>query len=74
MSILVKTNVTRYLEFKSVDGSYVVASGKVYKVPSTSGEALKSSLMGLLEKRRCGKFLEYVGEYVETDPKTHKGK
>jgi len=73
VSILVKTNVTRYLEFKSVDGSYVVASGKVYKVPSTSGEALKSSLMGLLEKRRCGKFLEYVGEYVENEPKTHKG-
>ena len=29
--------------------------------------------MGILEKRRCGKFLEYVGEYEENDPKTHKG-
>jgi len=34
---------------------------------------LKSSLMGILEKRRCGKFLEFVGEYEEADPKTYKG-
>jgi len=73
VQILIKTDVTRYLEFKAVDGSFVVNSGSVYKVPSTSGEALKSSLMGILEKRRCGKFLEYVGEYEEEDPKTHKG-
>jgi len=73
VQILVKTDVTRYLEFKAVDGSFVVHEGKVYKVPSTSGEALKSSLMGLMEKRRCGKFLEFVGEYEEDDPKTHKG-
>jgi Rab GDP dissociation inhibitor len=73
VQILIKTDVTRYLEFKSVDGSFVVHDGKVYKVPSTSGEALKSSLMGLLEKRRCGKFLEFVGSYDEKDPKTWDG-
>lgn len=73
VNILVKTDVTRYLEFKAVDGSFVVNGGKVYKVPSTSSEALKSSLMGMLEKRRCGKFLEWVGEYEEEDPKTYKG-
>jgi len=72
VEILVKTDVTRYLEFKAVDGSYVVAEGKVYKVPSTSGEALKSSLMGILEKRRCAKFLEFVGECDEKDPKKNK--
>jgi len=71
--ILVKTDVTRYLEFKAVDGSFVVQSDKVYKVPSTGGEALKSSLMGILEKRRCQKFLEYVGEWDEANPKTHQG-
>jgi len=73
VQILIKTDVTRYLEFKSVDGSFVVQGEHVYKVPSTSGEALKSSLMGLLEKRRCGKFLEFVGNYDETDPKTWQG-
>jgi Rab GDP dissociation inhibitor len=73
VQILIKTDVTRYLEFKSVDGSFVVNGGKVYKIPSTSGEALKSPLLGMFEKRRVGKFLEFVGEYEETDPKTHKG-
>jgi Rab GDP dissociation inhibitor len=73
VQILVKTDVTRYLEFKAVDGSFVMNQGKVYKVPSTSAEALKSSLMGLFEKRRCGKFLEFVGDYEEDDPKTHQG-
>jgi Rab GDP dissociation inhibitor len=73
VQILVKTDVTRYLEFKAVDGSFVVNSGKVYKVPSTGAEALKSSLMGILEKRRCQKFLEYIGEWEESNPKTHQG-
>lgn len=73
VQILVKTDVTRYLEFKAVDGSFVVNGGKVYKVPSTGAEALKSSLMGMLEKRRCQKFLEFVAEYEEENPKTHQG-
>jgi len=73
VQILVKTDVTRYLEFKAVDGSFVVNGGKVYKVPSTGAEALKSSLMGMLEKRRCQKFLEFVGDYEEENPKTHQG-
>jgi Rab GDP dissociation inhibitor len=73
VQILVKTDVTRYLEFKAVDGSFVVHQGKVYKVPSTGAEALKSSLMGILEKRRCQKFLEYIAEYEEENPKTHQG-
>jgi len=73
VQILVKTDVTRYLEFKAVDGSFVVHQGKVYKVPSTGAEALKSSLMGLLEKRRCQKFLEYIGEWEEDNVKTHQG-
>jgi len=73
VQILVKTDVTRYLEFKAVDGSFVVQDGKVYKVPSTGAEALKSSLMGILEKRRCQKFLEFIAEYEEENPKTHQG-
>lgn len=73
VEILVKTDVTRYLDFKSVDGSYCVHNGKPHKVPATAAEAFKSSLMGMLEKRRCGKFMEYIGNYDDKDPKTHKG-
>jgi len=59
------------LEFKCVDGSYVYVDKKVHKVPSTAGEALKSSLMGFFEKKRCGNFLEWVQNFDLKNPKTH---
>ncbi|CAD7696997.1 unnamed protein product [Ostreobium quekettii] len=71
--VLIRTTVTRYLEFKAVDGSYVVNKGKVNKVPATDMEALRSSLMGVFEKRRARSFFIYVQEYEEKDPRTHKG-
>lgn len=70
---LLHTDVTRYLEFKSVGGSYVFRQGKIYKVPSDDTEALKSSLMSLFEKRRCQKFFIYAQDYKVDDPKTHQG-
>ncbi|KAF2489102.1 secretory pathway gdp dissociation inhibitor [Lophium mytilinum] len=77
INILVSTDVTRYLEFKQIAGSYVQqgsgAKATVAKVPSDAGEALRSSLMGLFEKRRARNFLEWVGSYKDDDPATHKG-
>ncbi|XP_065911583.1 rab GDP dissociation inhibitor beta-like [Dysidea avara] len=74
VKLLIHSGVTRYLEFKSVEGSFVYSKGgKIHKVPSTESEALASSLMGLLEKRRFKNFLTYVNGYDENDPKTQKG-
>lgn len=77
-NILVSTDVTRYLEFKQVAGSYVQqgagARATVAKVPSDAGEALRSPLMGLFEKRRAKRFLEWVGGFNENDPATHQGR
>ncbi|KAL2267516.1 hypothetical protein VTJ83DRAFT_4793 [Remersonia thermophila] len=76
-NILVSTDVTRYLEFKQVAGSYVQqgagSKATVAKVPSDAGEALKSPLMGLFEKRRMKTFIEWVGAFDPKDPNTHKG-
>lgn len=72
VQILIKTDVTRYLEFKAVDGSFVVQGGKVYKIPSNKEEALKSGLIGMFEKKTVASFLGYVDSYVESDPSTHK--
>ncbi|KAL8996645.1 MAG: hypothetical protein Q9188_006522 [Gyalolechia gomerana] len=76
-NILVSTDVTRYLEFKQIAGSYVQqGSGPkatVAKVPSDAGEALRSPLMGLFEKRRAKKFLEWVGAFKEDDPASYGG-
>ena len=73
VKLLVHTGVTRYLEFKSIEGSYVMGkSGKISKVPADEREALSSDLMGLFEKRRFKNFLVFVQDYNEEDPKTWK--
>lgn len=111
MKMLLYTEVTRYLDFKVVEGSFVYKGGKIYKVPSTETEALASSkpikyvalqfiyvfsarqrylkysneitfksslsaspdLMGMFEKRRFRKFLVFVANFDENDPKTFEG-
>lgn len=73
VKMLLITEVTRYLEFKSVEGSYVYKKGSIYKVPSTETEALASSLMGIFEKRRFKKFLSFVSNFDENDPTSLQG-
>lgn len=46
VKLLIHTGVTRYLEFKSIEGSYVYKGGKISKVPVDQKEALASDLMG----------------------------
>lgn len=39
VKILLHTEVTRYLDFKVVEGSYVYKGGKVHKVPASEKDA-----------------------------------
>ncbi|KAL1413328.1 Rab GDP dissociation inhibitor alpha [Vanrija albida] len=71
--ILVHTEVTRYLDFKQIAGSYVYRDGKISKVPSNESEAIRSPLMGLFEKNRARKFFLYLQQWKEDDPATHQG-
>eukprot|EP01125_Pyxidicula_operculata_P022365 TRINITY_DN90_c2_g3_i1.p1 TRINITY_DN90_c2_g3~~TRINITY_DN90_c2_g3_i1.p1 ORF type:complete len:397 (+),score=101.59 TRINITY_DN90_c2_g3_i1:62-1252(+) len=74
VKILLHTGVTRYLEFKSIAGSYVAKSGgKLNKVPATEKEALSTSLLGMFEKKRFRDFVLYVKDWDEKNPKTHDG-
>jgi len=73
VKLLIHTGVTRYLEFKSIEGSYVMGkSGKISKVPADEKEALSSDLMGLFEKRRFKNFLVFVQEFEVENPATWK--
>jgi len=73
--MLLHTKVTRYLDFKSIAGSYVYKAGKIHKIP-TSGvqEVLASPLMSLFEKRRFRKFIIYVDQYKEGSSETWEGR
>lgn len=58
--MLVHTDVTRYMEYKQIAGSYVYRDGRISKVPATEMEAVRSPLMGLFEKRRAKNFFQWV--------------
>lgn len=71
VQILVHTDVTRYLEFQQISGSYVYREGSgICKVPATEMEALRSPLMGFFEKRRAKQFFEYVQKIDLCNPAT----
>ncbi|XP_013421954.1 rab GDP dissociation inhibitor beta [Lingula anatina] len=70
--LLIYTKVTRYLEFKSVEGSFVYRKGKIDKLPSTEKEGLTSGLLGLFQKNKLRKFLSFVHDFDADNPATHK--
>ncbi|ORX57010.1 rab GTPase activator [Hesseltinella vesiculosa] len=73
VKFLTHTDVTRYLDFKQISGSFVYSGQRVSKVPANEIEALSSPLMGIFEKRRMKKFLEWVQRYSDADPSTQNG-
>lgn len=48
--MLLITQVTRYLDFKVIEGSFVYKAGKIHKVPSTETEALASGKRKMTEQ------------------------
>jgi Rab GDP dissociation inhibitor len=73
VKVLIYTDVTRYIEFQQIAGSFVYRDGKISKVPATEMEAVTSPLMGFFEKRRAKKFFEFIQTYRADQPETHQG-
>ena len=71
--MLMHTKVNDYMQFRQIQGSYVLRDGKINKVPVTAMEALNSSLMGFFEKRRAKKFFEFVEAVKEKEQSTWQG-
>lgn len=82
VKMMIKTEVSKYLNWKCVDGTYVYQwsegglfsseGGKIKKVPGNDKEALQSTLMGLFEKRRCQKFFKFVQKFDINKKETYK--
>jgi Rab GDP dissociation inhibitor len=80
VKMLLHTKVTRYLEWKCIDASYVMQAQKggmfssaklaIHKVPASDVEALKSGLMGIWEKKRMAGFYKALEKMDLEDPKT----
>jgi len=82
VTILLKTGVAKYLDWKSVDGTYVyqhqedgwiMSAQLVHKVPASASEAAASPLMGMLEKNRCRLFFQFAAAWDPAKPETLKG-
>ena len=84
VKMLLYTKVNHYLEWKAIDASYVAQHQKagifgggakmaICKVPDNGVDALKSSLMGLFEKRRVISFYRYLAAIDLEDEATWKG-
>jgi Rab GDP dissociation inhibitor len=82
VQILLKTKVSRYLEWKACDRSYVYmpteggmfsSAKQIHSVPTTAQEGLKSSMMGMLEKPRFINFINFVVNWNEQDKSTLQG-
>ena len=81
VKMLLHTKVTKYLEWKCVDASYVIQHQKaglmskekmaLCKVPATEMEAIKSSLMSLAsltDLRRAGALWEQIWTVMCMNP------
>lgn len=74
VSILVHTDVTRYIDFVQIAGSFVYREGSgIQKVPSTRTEALSSPLMGIMEKYRVQSFFGFCQQTDPDKPVTWQG-
>mmetsp|Transcript_58289 Transcript_58289/g.155785 ORF Transcript_58289/g.155785 Transcript_58289/m.155785 type:complete len:455 (+) Transcript_58289:24-1388(+) len=82
VKVLLHTRVTRFLEWKSVDGTLVyqfqqggfMSKAKMFHtVPETSAAVLKSPLMGLLEKSRAKNFYQFATNWDPTKQETWQG-
>lgn len=82
VTMLVKTKVSEYLEWKPIEGTYVYQfqeagwfSGPafVHKVPASPKEALESPLMSFMEKSRCQSFFQFVAGWEPDRPETQNG-
>ena len=69
IDILSNLDLSRYIDFVQIDGSFVFREGKgICKVPSTPMEAASSPLMGFFEKRRAKDFFQFCVNVDEANP------
>lgn len=74
VKILIKSNVSQYLEFKALECKFVLQGSNLIKVPTNDKEALQTELLSVTEKASCTLFFHFMQGYKENDSSTHQGK
>lgn len=65
VDLLIKSNVSRYAEFKNINRILAVQEGKVQQVPCSRADVFASKRLSMIEKRMLMKFLTFCLEYEE---------
>ncbi|XP_025065747.1 rab proteins geranylgeranyltransferase component A 1 isoform X2 [Alligator sinensis] len=65
IDLLIKSNVSRYAEFKNATRILVFREGKVEQVPCSRADVFNSKQLTMIEKRMLMKFLTFCLEYEQ---------
>ncbi|XP_012880450.1 PREDICTED: rab proteins geranylgeranyltransferase component A 1 [Dipodomys ordii] len=72
IDLLIKSNVSRYAEFKNITRILAFREGRVEQVPCSRADVFNSKQLSMVEKRMLMKFLTFCMEYEE-HPDKYKG-
>ena len=72
VDLLIATDVSRYLEFKVLDRTFLRLNNAWETVPSSKEDVFQSRLIGVVEKRVLMKFLTFCLTY-QTQPAEYAG-
>uniref|UniRef100_A0A3Q2H399 Rab proteins geranylgeranyltransferase component A n=1 Tax=Equus caballus TaxID=9796 RepID=A0A3Q2H399_HORSE len=65
IDLLIKSNVSRYAEFKNITRILAFREGRVEQVPCSRADVFNSKQLTMVEKRMLMKFLTFCMEYEE---------
>lgn len=72
LKLLVLTDVTENLRYKSLECHYYFKGSKMSKLPADMQEYNKSDLMTVVQKWRFWNFLKFIINFSESNPQTWK--
>ncbi|KAM4818301.1 rab proteins geranylgeranyltransferase component A 1 isoform 1-T1 [Thomomys bottae] len=72
IDLLIKSNVSRYAEFKNITRILAFREGRVEQVPCSRADVFNSKQLTMVEKRMLMKFLTFCMNY-EDHPDDYKG-
>ncbi|XP_040298372.1 rab proteins geranylgeranyltransferase component A 1 [Bufo bufo] len=65
IDLLIKSNVSRYTEFKNVTRILTYHDGKIDQVPCSRADVFSSKQLSMIEKRTLMKFLTFCADYEQ---------
>lgn len=70
--VLVHTDVTRYIEFRQISGSFVLKDKRLVRVPAGPEEVtLKDFIFGMFEMYKLRSFLSFLDSFEFENPSTY---